>query len=303
MGGQILISHDPQDAETAAYLANDLARQGAPVGLQPGGNEQAVDEAAALVALVSQASTASDQVWADADRAARAGKPIYVARLGDVSAQAYAPMPVRSWTDAFGPNAQANVARLGEELRTVASRSAPAWGGQPHAPNPYGSPAPGSRSGRPPMWLTIGGSVLGAIVIVVGLLEITEAINIFDSGSSSSSTSYSSSTNTSSIGNMSGGTMGGEAMSMTPPLTEAYLLGTWRPDCSSTDRRAVIFTSPSLISAGGSPYASYTLTSSGLSVRENNGTTTSMSIVPLSQSSMSAAVQGRTQILTRCSAM
>lgn len=187
MTSQVLIVHLPEDRETAAYLAGDLERQGVRVATRSAGQDQGVHDASALVALLSQAGSGTGAVWAAADAAARAGRPVYVVRLGEVSTDAFAAMPVRLWVDAFGPGAQANVGQLAEHLRGLSAGAAPAWGGAPPAADHHGGGAPGRRSAGSGLWLGIGGAVLAGIIAVVAVLEITETIDIFDSSSSTSS--------------------------------------------------------------------------------------------------------------------
>lgn len=214
MTGQMLISHSPEDRETAAFLAGDLERQGVRARAVAPGDEQAVYGAAGVIALASHASAASGAVWGDADRAARAGKPLYVVRVGDVDAQAFSTMPVRQWVDAFGPQAAANVARLADDLRGVQAGAgvAPGMGYAP-AHDPYGAPPQpyGARAGGGvPKWVPIVGIVVGVATMIGGVLKIAGA---FDSTPSRTVSSYSPSSGTG--GNMSGGYgTGGSNMTM-----------------------------------------------------------------------------------------
>jgi hypothetical protein len=158
----VLITHNGQHGPVASYLAGDLERHGVRAILRPAAepdSQHALYYCAALVVLVGSEADAG-LARRDAERAAQANKPIFAARLAQTAGSSLTGLPIRTWTDAFGPNAAANVARLAGDLRGLSQP----WGAQappvgqpprqPVPPGPFGQPphpgAPGGPVGRPP---------------------------------------------------------------------------------------------------------------------------------------------------------
>lgn len=173
-GRFVFVSHCSADQEEAGRIVAHYEAQGirmwwGPRDIQPGRdlNQQvgwAVQNCSAMLVVASEACRGSLAVRAEADQAARAGRPIFLVRMADVylSSDMPALAQARVVIDAFGANAQANVARLTQELQAVLSAASPSpgapaapaagpgWstppGGQPHPGGPgagFGAPARG----------------------------------------------------------------------------------------------------------------------------------------------------------------
>jgi hypothetical protein len=259
----VLISHSSADRETAAYLAGDLERQGVRAVLQPAGGGQAATDASAVILLLSHAGAASVDRHAEGAKAASAGKPVYVVRIGEVDAPALAGQHIAQWTDAFGPDAHANVARLAGSLRSIAGSppAQPRWGAG-SAPVGHGA-AMAPRTGQS-KWAMIGGAVVGVLLIVTGLIKIAAALGGGGSSSSSSSTAPAASYDS----NLSGGSLNpsapgpagigsldkGEVASgggkrvmaandmSNDAISPAWMAGSWSTSCGAAEGRTMRFT-------------------------------------------------------------
>jgi hypothetical protein len=306
----VFISHAPEDRATAEYLAGDLERQGVRTCLSPGDDAQAdqlLHGAAALVVLAG----ASASMRGQAERAAQWGKPVHAVRLSEGAGPALAGLPILSWTDAFGPQAPANVARLGQELRVAAMAHAapplphaapPAY---PPAPAPYpgapgyGQPAPRGRN----TGLIIAGSVIGGLVLVAGLLEATEVINIIPSRDSSySSSTYSGSSYN---GSGSGSTASTRSnMSATNSYASAAAVsedwlsnGSWQPVCGHST--FMTFTTDG-VAENQAGRGTYTLAGNVVTL-SGEGESIDLTIARIGENTLTMTIPGRAPArLTRC---
>lgn len=262
----VLISHSAADRETAAYLAGDLERQGVRAVLQPIGGGQAATDASAVILLLSHVGAASVDWQAEGAKAASAGKPVYVVRIGEVDAPALAGLQIVQWTDAFGPDAHANVTRLAGSLRSIAGPSAAqrGWSGGGSAPVGHGA-AIAPRTGQS-KWVRIAGIVVGVVLIVTGLIRIAAALGGGGSSSSSSSSStapsasYDSNISSDSLNPPAPGSVDiasedkGEVASggskrmlaandmSNDVITPEWMAGSWSTSCGAADGRTMRFT-------------------------------------------------------------
>lgn len=221
MTGHVLISHSAEDREWAAYLASELERQGIRAAPQPvGDTRQAMPAPAAAILLLSQASAAWPGWQAEGTRCVSAGMPLYVVRLADVDPQILAGLPVAQWTDAFGPEAQANVAGLAASLRSTIGPAAPpsAWGGQSAAPVGHGA-APAAPAGRTGP-VRILGVVVGLLLIVTGLIKVAAALGAGWSRPAPPAPAAQFSPVASTA-----------AVAPAGAVTPTWLVGTWGPNC------------------------------------------------------------------------
>jgi hypothetical protein len=226
-GRRVFVSHCSADREPANHLAEALDRQGvatwiAPRDVAPGRDyseqlDQAISDAAAVVVVASPAYGDSIAARGEAEQSASLGKPVYPVRI-DGAGSAPELQGAAFWTDAFGPHAERNVARLAEELRAAGPAAPPA----PPAPEPepamapppapaagasvVGTPAPapaagppaaGAEPAPPPPGQSRGRKLifvgLGVVMIIVGLVRMSDGLRqIFGSGGSTRSSSASS---------------------------------------------------------------------------------------------------------------
>jgi len=160
--GYVFISHGRADQEEAGRIVSYYERQGlrlwwGPRDLRQGQDvasqvQWALQNSGAVLVVGSDAARTSDSVRHEAAQAQRLGKPIFVARLSDVALGSSIPALNGGGTtfDAFGPDAQNNVNRLGEALQTAVRGSPPAPAqpfGSADAPQPYSSAPPAAASG------------------------------------------------------------------------------------------------------------------------------------------------------------
>ena len=294
MSNLVIISHAPEDRAVAELLAGDLERQG--VRAVPGsGDEQSFHAASALVTMVSVASTTFPMQRAEAERAASAGKPIHAVRVADVGGEVLSGLPVASWSDAFGPDAQASVARLAHALRSTTASGAPGYGAPgygaagSYGASAYGAP-PAPRSGKPPAWLAIVGGVAGLVLIVVGILQISGA---FGGRSRSASSNYSSGSGTDTSGSSN-------------QVTMPWLNGTWGPNCPNSTNQSFQLVprlggSPGgVVYADGSSVGTWTLSGNQVTTVTNTETRTT-TWTRIGPNTASVALAGRgSRTLTRC---
>ena len=172
----ILINHHSHDAEVVRYLGSDLERQGlvVRVSTESSPDDGLISQALAVVEVLSPASLA--YVGEHAARASAFGRPLYAVRLSpDVGDLPPALSLAGMRTDAFGPQAQQNVAALAAELRRL-----PGGGAHPGA-GPAPHHAARSRT-NPAIPILLG--VGGLAVMGVGIWQLIES-GVFDGSSSS----------------------------------------------------------------------------------------------------------------------
>jgi PQQ-dependent catabolism-associated CXXCW motif protein len=177
MAGHVFISHASENRDEANALVAMIEAKGvtawiAPRDVRPGFDyseelQAAIETCTALVVIVTEMSNKSPYVRAETEMAFSCQKPMLPVRLGDI-----APAPglafflkIRHWTDAYGANREANLARLVLELQTLTG-NAPSWAPRvgaaaappplaetppppPPAPAPAPSPAPAQPQPQP----------------------------------------------------------------------------------------------------------------------------------------------------------
>ncbi len=173
--------------------------------------------------------------------------------------------------------------------------------GGPPPHNPYGGPPP--RRGVP-IWIPIVGGIFGLAIVTVGVLEATEAIDIFPSGGSSSYASspsysgpgYSGSTyNSSSSANM---TTGNTYTAAPAGVTMEWLSnGSWQPYCGHSTFMTFGSNGVAENQAG---RGTYTL-SGGTATLSGAGETITFSLSRIDENTLSITLPGRAAVqLKRC---
>ena len=126
--GRVFLSHASVDAELARRVCAELEQAGlpcwiAPRDIRPGGDWSqeilaGIDEASALVVLVSPTSNASRQVAREVERADARGLPLLPFRLADIEPTGRLEyfLSGRQWIDAFTPPFAARIEDLVEGL-------------------------------------------------------------------------------------------------------------------------------------------------------------------------------------------
>ena len=156
MTGHVFVSHGSDDSQEANALAALIESKGvvawiAPRDVRPGQDyseqlQAAIESCAAFVVLVSDRANKSPFVRAETEMAFSTSKPIYPVRMSDVQPAAGLAffLKLKHWTDAFGPEREANIARLMRELEAFAgTRFDPAPAPEvTAAPSPAPAPAP-----------------------------------------------------------------------------------------------------------------------------------------------------------------
>ena len=268
---QIVIWHSPRDAEVARHLAWDLERQGVRSWSHASGSfpdhnlSNALAGADALVVLVSPASAHMPQLGPLGAEAQRFGKPVYSVRTAEVSAPH---LPAQLVTDAFGPGAEANVARLAETLRAHGGAAAAHPGGpQPPAgagwgaPPPHGAPPHHGQAKSPLVPILLG--VAGVAAIGFGIYQLIDS-GVFDSEPSTARSTYSSAP-TSSIRSPATTPVAPAA----PPLTPATFAGHWTVSGSCSP--GFIYTADGRSGVGGYPLTgTYVINGNVMSTRVGN---------------------------------
>lgn len=182
MNGHVFVSHGSDDRIQANELAAFIEAKGAkawiaPRNVRPGQDyseqlQEAIEKSSAFVVLVSDKANRSPYVRAEVEMAFSLFKPIFPVRMADIQPAAGLALflKIRHWTDAFGPDKEANLARLAREVQTaagvavdptamvdeaearaVAARAAAAAESAPPPPPPaYGVPPPPAYSAPPP---------------------------------------------------------------------------------------------------------------------------------------------------------
>lgn len=162
----IFVSYSTTDRDLAETLTQWLEGRGvrvwiAPRDVRPGHDyseelHDAIEEAAAVIALISDESNRSRHVKAEIEIAFSRGKPLFPVRFREV-------MPTRGlalflglghWTDLFGPHEAANLERLVRELSHSPGAplppAPPPLATTPPVPVPVPAPAPAPAPPPPP---------------------------------------------------------------------------------------------------------------------------------------------------------
>lgn len=154
MSGHVFISHASENRDEANAIVALIEAKGmtawiAPRDVRPGFDyseelQRALENCAAFVVLVTAEANTSPYVRAETEMAFSNQKPMLPVRLGDVAAGPGLAffLKIRHWTDAWGPQREAALARLVLELQTLTG-TAPSWApkaGPSAAPAPAESP-------------------------------------------------------------------------------------------------------------------------------------------------------------------
>jgi hypothetical protein len=144
--GHVFISHGSEDRDEAVALSDFIEARGirtwiAPRDVRPGQDyseqlQQAIEECAAFVVLVTDKANSSPYVRAETEMAFSTKKPIFPVRQSDIQPAAGLAffLKIRHWTDAFGKHGNAAMDRLGLELDAVCGVSARAADAPPPVP-------------------------------------------------------------------------------------------------------------------------------------------------------------------------
>ena len=136
--GHVFISHGSEDRDEANALCDFIEARGiktwiAPRNVRPGQDyseqlQQAIEQCAAFVVLVTGKANTSPYVRAETEMAFSTNKPIFPVRQSDIQPAAGLAffLKIRHWTDAFGTQRGANLDRLTAEVKTVVSMQTPA---------------------------------------------------------------------------------------------------------------------------------------------------------------------------------
>ena len=156
MSGPVFLSHASENRDEANDLVDLIEAKGmkawiAPRDVRPGFDyseelQHALENCAAFVVLVTEHANTSPYVRAETEMAFSNQKPMLPVRLADIAAGPGLAffLKIRHWTDAWGPNRDAALARLVLELQTLTG-TAPSWApkvGPPPAEPPAAPPAP-----------------------------------------------------------------------------------------------------------------------------------------------------------------
>lgn len=132
MSGHVFVSHGSDDRVQANELAAFVEAKGAkvwiaPRNVRPGQDyseqlQEAIENCCAFLVLVTDKANKSPYVRAETEMAFSLSKPIFPVRLSDIKPAAGLAffLKIRHWTDAFGDEREANLARLARELQTAA---------------------------------------------------------------------------------------------------------------------------------------------------------------------------------------
>jgi PQQ-dependent catabolism-associated CXXCW motif protein len=158
MSGHVFISHASENRDEANALVALIEAKGmkawiAPRDVRPCFDyseelQHALENCAAFVVLVTEHANTSPYVRAETEMAFSNQKPMLPVRLGDIAAGPGLAffLKIRHWTDAWGPNRGAALARLVLELQTLTG-TAPSWapkvGPAPEPPPVPPAPPPG----------------------------------------------------------------------------------------------------------------------------------------------------------------
>lgn len=155
----VFISHASENREEANQLVALIEAKGmtawiAPRDVRPGFDyseelQRALETCTAFVVLVTAEANVSPYVRAETEMAFSNQKPMLPVRLADIAAGPGLAffLKIRHWTDAWGPNRDAALARLVLELQTLTG-TAPSWA--PKAGTAADAPAPPPPPAPPP---------------------------------------------------------------------------------------------------------------------------------------------------------
>src|SRR5690242_2209538 len=128
--GHVFISYASENSDAANELVALIESKGvaawiAPRDIRPGFDyseelQRALETCAAFVVIVTEHANSSPYVRAETEMAFSNNKPMLPVRLADTAAGPGLAffLKIRSWTDAFGPKREKNLARLVLELQT-----------------------------------------------------------------------------------------------------------------------------------------------------------------------------------------
>ena len=156
--GHVFISHGSENRDEANALCALLEDRGirvwiAPRDVRPGMDyseqlQLAIEQCSAFAVLVTEKANRSPYVRAETEMAFSTHKPIFPVRSSDIAPGAGLALflKIRHWTDAFGPEREANLERLVRELQTLAGDGVKAGDRQsepiPTPPSPPDLPPP-----------------------------------------------------------------------------------------------------------------------------------------------------------------
>ncbi len=285
----IELANAPQDEGVAAYLANDLARQGVMVTRAP-------TSGAPLLLLIGPASAGDTGLQGAAQQAAQAGRALHVVRLGAGHYDWPALQGAASWTDAYGSAAQANVAALAARLREPFGAPPPSpwaapslWAAPPSAPNP---PQP-DRPPMPPMppagatepsdrGSLIALFVIGGLGLLLLILYLTGTLRLQSGPPAAPATAP--------VGASPSGPASGA-------ITDQWLTGTWKENCAS--REFMRFDLAGGVATFHNGVGRVSRSGDTLTITGGGGSIV-MRVAYLSQDQMRATAQGGSQTLYRC---
>ena len=182
--GHVFISHGSENSQEASEITAFLESHGlktwiAPRDVRPGMDyseqlQAAIEQCLAFVVLVSETANTSPYVRAETEMAFSNNKPIFPVRRSDIMPAAGLAffLKIRHWTDAYGPGAEASMARLALELRSLAGL--PNEGAPPPAPSkPVTAmapppPEPAAKAALPKSTL-IAMIAAGVLILVVAI--------------------------------------------------------------------------------------------------------------------------------------
>lgn len=157
MAGHVFISHGSENSDEANELCTFIELSGvkawiAPRDVRPGIDysealQDAIENCAAFVVLVTEMANKSPYVRAETEMAFSCHKPIFPVRMSDIKPAAGLALflKIRHWTDAYGKGRQANLDRLMLELQTACGLAPPT------PPAPVRAPSPPSKAAAPPL--------------------------------------------------------------------------------------------------------------------------------------------------------
>ncbi len=177
MKNHVFVSHGSEDRVQANELASFIEAKGvkswiAPRDVRPGQDyseqlQEAIETCSSFVVLVTDKANRSPYVRAETEMAFSTSKPIFPVRTTDIKPAAGLAffLKIRHWTDAFGEEREANLARLARELQTFAGVAvdptqfvadaeargrAAATAAEPATPPPPAPPPPAPAPPPPP---------------------------------------------------------------------------------------------------------------------------------------------------------
>ena len=169
MTGHVFVSHGSEDSPQANELAALIEAKGvrawiAPRDVRPGQDyseqlQEAIEQCVAFVVLVTEKANKSPYVRAETEMAFSTNKPIFPVRMSDIKPAAGLAffLKIRHWTDAFGADRDASLARLVRELQAqagvavdpAAHTTTPPAAAPTPVPAPAPAPAPAAAAAGP----------------------------------------------------------------------------------------------------------------------------------------------------------